>query len=207
MHLDQPFRQCQSQPGALLLPAIRRVHLLELGENPLLVLRLDTDAGVGHGHFQTLARERELRSRGRICIRVVLHRGGHDHLPAVRGELDGVAEQVVHDLLELRLVGAQQRKIGGRFEIQLDVFLLASALTMAITSRTAFATLNEVRASSMCPASTLDKSRMSLISWRRWRPLLRMFFEYLSWRSFKSPKSLSARISEKPMMALSGVRH
>src|SRR2546426_1183067 len=39
-----------------------------------------------------------------------------------------------------------------------------------------------------------------------WRPLWRMLLVYLCCRSFRSPKVLSERISEKPIIALSGVR-
>ena len=60
--------------------------------------------------------------------------------------------------------------------------------------------------SSILPASTLERSRISLISWSRWRPLTSTLLMYLVCFSFSSPKVWSHRISEKPIMALRGVR-
>src|SRR5258705_3605178 len=58
----------------------------------------------------------------------------------------------------------------------------------------------------MRPASTLDRSRMSLISDSKWRPEERMSSTYSFCLSFSSPKNFSSSTSEKPMIAFSGVR-
>ena len=58
----------------------------------------------------------------------------------------------------------------------------------------------------ICPASTLDRSRMSLSSSRRCRPEVQMSRRYSSWRSLRSPNMRSRSTSEKPITALSGVR-
>ena len=60
--------------------------------------------------------------------------------------------------------------------------------------------------SSICPASTLDRSRTSLISASRWLPELRMSSRYSSCFSFTSPNIRSRSTCEKPMIAFSGVR-
>ena len=65
---------------------------------------------------------------------------------------------------------------------------------------------NVLSSSSIRPASTLERSRISLIRDRRWRPEERMSSVYSACFSFSSPNSLSPKTSEKPMMALSGVR-
>jgi hypothetical protein len=71
-------------------------------------------------------------------------------------------------------------------------------------SREAIATGS--RSSSIFPASTFERSRMSLISDSRCFPLLKM--SPTKWRCFsvRSPSRPSASTSEKPMIALSGVR-
>jgi hypothetical protein len=55
MQLDETLRQSQSQPRALLEAAVGGIHLLELGEYALMVSRVDADAVVGYGQYQTLA--------------------------------------------------------------------------------------------------------------------------------------------------------
>src|SRR3990172_2309188 len=60
--------------------------------------------------------------------------------------------------------------------------------------------------SSIRPASILERSRMSLIRERRWRPEERTSWRYSACFSFTSPNIRSWRTSEKPMMALRGVR-
>ena len=84
---------------------------------------LDADAGVGDGHSQTLAWSGD-STPARQVRWVVLARRGHRNPPAVRGELDGVAEQVVHDLLELRLVSEQRRQVRGHVEVEADALLV-----------------------------------------------------------------------------------
>src|SRR5437899_2323481 len=54
----------------------------------------------------------------------------------------------------------------------------------------------------MRPASTLERSRISLISDSRWRPEERMSSVYSACFSFNSQNIFSLNTSEKPMMAL-----
>ena len=65
---------------------------------------------------------------------------------------------------------------------------------------------NSVRSSSIRPASILDRSRISLMRESRCRPDSVMSARYSACLSFISPNIRSDRTSEKPMMALSGVR-
>ena len=65
---------------------------------------------------------------------------------------------------------------------------------------------NRPSSSSSRPASTLDRSRMSLIRERRCRPEDRMSCRYSACFSFTSPNIRSASTSEKPRIAFSGVR-
>ena len=50
MHFDELAGQGQPQAGALLLPPIRGIHLLELKKDSFLVLWLDADSSVLHHH-------------------------------------------------------------------------------------------------------------------------------------------------------------
>ena len=63
---------------------------------------------------------------------------------------------------------------------------------------------NRPSSSSSRPASTLDRSRMSLIRERRCRPEDRMSWRYSACFSFTSPNIRSASTSEKPRIAFSG---
>ena len=65
---------------------------------------------------------------------------------------------------------------------------------------------NVASSSSIRPASTLDRSRISLSSASRCRPESRMSRRYSSWRSLSSPNIRSSSTSENPITALSGVR-
>src|SRR5215475_13291464 len=64
---------------------------------------------------------------------------------------------------------------------------------------------HDTTSSSIRPASTLERSRISLIRERRWRPEERMSSVYSACFSLSSPNILSPKTSEKPMIALSGV--
>src|SRR5262245_18933826 len=63
---------------------------------------------------------------------------------------------------------------------------------------------NRPSSSSSRPASTLDRSRMSLIRERRCRPDDRMSWRYSACFSFTSPNIRSANTSEKPRSQLTG---
>src|SRR5581483_12374730 len=84
----EPARQGEAQTGALLAPPWPGVELLELAEDPRLVLFRDADPGVGD----------------RDVDRVRAARGFDGHGAAVSRELDGVGQQVEQHLLELAAV-------------------------------------------------------------------------------------------------------
>ncbi len=86
-------------------------------------------------------------------------------------------------------------------------FLPASPFNMVYTSSIDCGTRKVSYCSSIFPASTLDKSSMSLIIWRRCCPLLWISLTKSTCSSFKSPAILSRSTSAKPMMALRGVRN
>ena len=125
------------------------------------------------------------------------------------GELDRVGEQVEHDLLELELVGrARGRDRRSHLERRARRRWRAGALAdhrePVLEQRARSET--GASSSSIRPASTLERSRISLISSSRCRPESRMSRRYSSWRSLSSPNIRSSSTSENPMTALSGVR-
>ena len=86
-------------------------------------------------------------------------------------------------------------------------FLLTSGSTVFTTWSTASFNDTVWRRSSICPASTLDRSRMSLIRLSRCLPLVRIWpRNRFRVASSNCPSLASVSSSEKPMMALSGVR-
>src|SRR6185295_3229983 len=87
MQFDELPTQGQSQPCALYL-LVRRPHLPELLEHRLLVLRGDADPGVADRHLD----------------HAVLSCGPDVNAPALRGELDGIRQQIEDDLPHLPLV-------------------------------------------------------------------------------------------------------
>src|SRR5215471_621253 len=91
VELDQPFREREPEPGAVaLLEADFR--LLELLEDPLVVLGRDSRPGIRHGHEHLAVHPR---------------RGDAD-VPARRRELHRVREQVEDDLAQAALVSVDQ---------------------------------------------------------------------------------------------------
>lgn len=79
--------KAQARTGAC--PLTVRVRLNERIEQPLYVVRVDTDAAVTHLHVQQRA--------GAVCV---LYKPGVDAYLAVLGELDGIAHQIGQHLLE-----------------------------------------------------------------------------------------------------------
>ena len=77
MHLDNPARDCQAEPGAALGLGDRIVGLLKLLEQLLLIGGIDSRAGVMHRHAERAIGRRDLDR----------------HFAGV-GELDRVADQI-----------------------------------------------------------------------------------------------------------------
>ena len=88
VHLDELADQRQAQTGALVPPRVGSVHLGEGVENALLIFLLDSDPRVDDGDRQRLA---------------VAPRPHGDAATRMR-ELDRVAQEVVHRLLDLAAV-------------------------------------------------------------------------------------------------------
>ena len=113
----------QAQAGAAVLAAGGAVGLLEgLEDDPLLVLR-DADAGVLDREGEDLAGlvERSLAVSSRsAAARPQLHL-------AALGELEGVGEQVLEDLLQALVVGVHGAAAGRRVEVDAEVELLVLA--------------------------------------------------------------------------------
>ena len=82
----------------------------------------------------------------------------------------------------------------------------ARSRTIASVYSSALLTWNVLGSSTIWPASTLDRSRISLSSSSRWRPEFQMSRRYSSWRSLISPNMRSSSTSEKPITAFNGVR-
>ena len=114
-------------------------------------------------------------------------------------ELDRVGQQVENHLVEPQLVGLDEdvgrvvepqrdRRAGGPFAHQREAVLERRQ------------NREGRRSSSMRPASTFDRSSMSLSSSSRWRPDSRMSRRYSSWLSLRSPnmRSRGPRRSRSP---------
>src|SRR6185436_1147192 len=84
VQLDELPTQGQSQPGALDL-LVRRPHLAELLEHRLLILRGDAHPRIADRHLD----------------HAVLSCGPDVNAPALRGELDGIRQQIEDDLAYL----------------------------------------------------------------------------------------------------------
>src|SRR4051794_7313795 len=99
VQFDETLRDCQSEPAAFALQH-SDVRLLELLEDPFLVVCGDTGPGVGHRytHLSILPRRRD------------------DDASAPRRELDRVREQVEDDLPDAPLVTIDKIDVGRELE-------------------------------------------------------------------------------------------
>ena len=82
---------------------------------------------------------------------------------------------------------------------------LARSRTIATPCSSASRREASASSSFICPASTLERSRISFSNSSRWRPESRMSSRYSACLSLSSPNSRSSRTSENPITALSGV--
>src|SRR5438067_2671612 len=105
VQFDETLRERESEAGALALP-YADVRLLELLEDPFLVVCRDTGPGVRHRdqHLSVLPRRRD------------------DDASAPRRELDRVREQVEDDLLDAALVTVDKIDVG--CELERDEYLV-----------------------------------------------------------------------------------
>ena len=156
VQLDQPPGQRQAEAGPLGAHAARLRDLLELAEQPRQVLARDADAGVGD------RRPPGASSSARAVRRTIPPRGVN--LMALR-------DQVVEHLLDAAGIDVDLGELVAGSSTSRSIPFLAA--TRRITLRTTSTMLPmgvRSQARSMRPASTLEMSRMSLTSCRRWRP-------------------------------------
>src|SRR6266550_4954565 len=165
-------------------------YLAEFLEYLWLILGGDPDAGVTH---------RNLHS-------AVLLPGINSDPSSLRSELHGIGKKVEKDLFDLALVADEIAKTLVNSNVESDAMLGGRSRTKVRALSMAKGRSNVASSSSIRPASTLERSRISLMRDKRWRPEERMSSVYSACFSFRSPNSLSPKTSEKPMMALSGVR-
>src|SRR5437763_14943500 len=107
MHLHQPAGNRQAQAGALVLAADPALTLLKALENSLGVIRRHTDAGIADA-------DQQLRA---LAL-------GRDTPAACLRELDGVAQQVQEDLLELGAIRKDAADLGGDGGAQFELLVL-----------------------------------------------------------------------------------
>ena len=174
----------------------RRSRLLELLEDPLVVVGRDARAGVGDRDLDLAARPAR----------------PDDDAPACGRELDRVREQVEHDLAQAPLVARDDVDV--RAELERERRCRSASRARAPSRRRARASRAARTApssSSIWPASTFDRSRTSLIRESRWLPDERMSSRYSACFSLSSPKIRSLqhlreaddRVQRRPQL----VRH
>ena len=120
----------QAQAGAAVFAGGAGVGLLEGLEDEALLLRRDADAGVLDGEGDDLAGLAEHRVIGAPALR-----GEPDaHIDvAVGGELDGVGQQVLEDLLEaLRVAVHERRQALGELHVERQVLGLGHVPEVAV---------------------------------------------------------------------------
>src|SRR4029077_17947903 len=106
VQLDEALRECEAEACALAL-LHTDVSLLELLEDPLLVLGCDARAGIGHRH-----------------LHVAVHVPGRHRDAAARGcELDRVRQNIEDDLANTALVAAHAVDVRRKLERELDAVL------------------------------------------------------------------------------------
>ena len=115
VHLDDPPRDGEPEPGAALGLGDRIVGLLELLEQLLLIGGIDSRSGVVHRHAERAIGRRDLDR----------------HFAGV-GELDRVADQIEQHLGQLLLVAVASRHVGRHVELEAQVLLRRQRLDRAV---------------------------------------------------------------------------
>ena len=115
VHLDDPPRDREPEPGAALGLGDRIVGLLELLEQLLLIGGIDSRPGVVHRHAERAIGRRDLDR----------------HFAGV-GELDRVADQIEQHLGQLLLVAVASRHVGRHVELEAQVLLRRQRLDRAV---------------------------------------------------------------------------
>ena len=112
-------RQPESRPA---VPPVRgAVRLLEGLEDELLLVLLNSDAGIGHLEGDHLGRLIETAAREAPVLLGAANRELH---AATLGELERVRQQVLEDLLQALAVGVQRRRrVGVDHQVELEMLL------------------------------------------------------------------------------------
>src|SRR4051812_44406787 len=104
---DQALDDGQPEAGAFVAALIGGAGLEERIADPLEILRRNADAGVADAQFQPRS----------------LDRGGDGDGAAALGELDGVGNQIEHDLLEGARIAGEVRQVVRRAGDEIDAVL------------------------------------------------------------------------------------
>src|SRR4051794_32878904 len=107
MALDDMLDDGEAKPGSALGAAAAGVDAVKAFGEARDMFRGDAFALVAHPQVDGLA----------------LRRGGHGDPPAGEAIADGVADQIVENLEKLRPVARDERKIGGKLEVDLAATL------------------------------------------------------------------------------------
>ena len=191
VQLDEALGEREPEPGAFsLLHA--DVGLLELLEDPLLVVGRDPRAGVGRRTPATSPSTREVATT---------------MLPPVGVNLTAFESRLKTTWRNRRSSPSTRSTSGASSSESSDAALRGRARAPSRRrARAPRAARRSATSSSTWPASTLDRSSTSLISASRWLPDERMSSRYSSCFALSSPKSRCRSTCEKPMIAFSGVR-
>ena len=112
MQRDQPAYQGQPEARSLLLARIRRVRLFELTKDTLLIFRFDADSRIADGDAEAVL---VALSALRVSVWLCLQACSKLNASALRSKLNGIAEQIVDDLLEFRLIRSDEERSFYRF--------------------------------------------------------------------------------------------
>src|SRR5262245_6191757 len=104
MQRHQPLNDREPQSGSIVATVVGRARLEERIADARHVLGVDPDAGI----------------RNRHCKRSALMPGADRDLAAAIGELDGVGNEIEHDLIERALVGDDVRQLARQDRDQLN---------------------------------------------------------------------------------------
>src|SRR5262245_35131525 len=190
VQLHELLGQRQPEPRPLLLAGVVPADLAELLEDRGLILRRDPDPRVAHGdgHDATVRRH-----------------GPDGDSTARRGELHGIGRRFSRICLTFRSSATTSPTPSATVWVSVIPCRVARSRTRVRALSRAVGRWNRPSSSSRRPASTLDRSRMSLIRERRCRPEDRISWRYSACFSLTSPNIRSASTSENPRIAFSGV--